>query len=424
MSPFKNFLLFCSGVERDLLINCPTETGKYVGLGGAVLGTACFATLSAFVALQMGMPHLPLAASVLLAAGWGAFIFNFDRWFVASYRFTPHRAWQIGLIVPRLLIALAFGTVIAVPVVLTVFAPEIKRQMALNHAEARQAAQTRANNNPVYADIAALEESNRDSKAQLAERQSLRDARYREYLEEAEGVSGTGKVGKGPVFEEKGERLKEAQAELAAFRAETEAQMTAQTKRITELRAAQSRELSTLDTTDANATGILERMHALDQISEKDPVMARAHRMITILFILLDTSPVLLKLLMSLQKKTVYDDQLEAQECMAGKVARCVREEAQIDGDTQIESLRDYHAALRASQKANAAMQAGAVTAVEHEVQMKQIELWKERVLDDIDQNPHQFFTGGQQKPKQTQANAATTGATSPASRFGVAGTP
>lgn len=407
MSHFKNFLLFCSGVQPDVLVNCPTEETKYVGLGGTVLATSIFATLSAFVALEMAIPRISLLADAALAVGWGGFIFNFDRWFVSSYRYTPDKWWQIGLIIPRLAIALAFGTVIAVPVVLTVFKPVIERQMALNHAQAREAAQTRANVNPVYADIPALLASNQDLKTQIAERQALRDQRYREYLEEAEGVSGSGKVGKGPVFAEKGERLKEAQEELVAFKEETEHQIADQTKRIEKLRLRQGKELATLDRAEENATGILERMHALDQISQSDSVMAGAHMMLTVLFILMDTSPILLKLLMSLQKKTPYDDQMEAHETKAGTVARRIKEEAEVECVTELASFTVYNESLQEAQKTNAQVQAQAVADAQHKAQMQLISLFEDDLLKKVSQNPHHYYSTGVPSVSKTATTPA-----------------
>ena len=45
-NPFNEFFWMCSGANRHILRQCPTEYSKYFGIGGTIFFTAAMATLS------------------------------------------------------------------------------------------------------------------------------------------------------------------------------------------------------------------------------------------------------------------------------------------------------------------------------------------------------------------------------------------
>jgi hypothetical protein len=113
------------GVDERLLSRVWEERARYTCLGAIVLGTATMAALSMLDATdQIFGPVWPLL--VLVALFWGAFICGIDRWLIASTHGTHSGRWRV--FVPRIVLSLFFGVIIATPLVLTVFGSEVVSQ--------------------------------------------------------------------------------------------------------------------------------------------------------------------------------------------------------------------------------------------------------------------------------------------------------
>ena len=118
------FLLWLSGADREVLARCPSERTKFVGIGGTVLTTsviataACTLTVGAFVGA-------PWPVAILVGLGWGLAIMNLDRWLVSSTKRQGSAARTILMAIPRVLLAIVIGLVIAEPLVLQVFQSEV-----------------------------------------------------------------------------------------------------------------------------------------------------------------------------------------------------------------------------------------------------------------------------------------------------------
>jgi hypothetical protein len=144
----KATLLFCSGAKSDVLKETPsTEEGNYVGLGSSVLITASMAVLSMLMASTIALHHSWLTM-LPFALGYGCIVFAIDR-FLVSLQLNPYRySANIDLgeaprhapvraalrtvltAVPRLLFALIIGFLIAEPVLLVLFEPEINTRVS------------------------------------------------------------------------------------------------------------------------------------------------------------------------------------------------------------------------------------------------------------------------------------------------------
>ncbi|MCD0453290.1 DUF4407 domain-containing protein [Actinocorallia sp. API 0066] len=119
-------LITLSGANKDVLLKCPTERGKFQGLGGAVLTTSVLAALSMWFALWSAVGVHPAFAAPL-ALLWGLAILGLDRWLVASMP-SSGRRWPYA--VPRILMAMLLGLVVSTPLVLQIFRAEIDAQVA------------------------------------------------------------------------------------------------------------------------------------------------------------------------------------------------------------------------------------------------------------------------------------------------------
>ena len=116
-----------TGVDETLLSRVWEERARYTGLGGIVLGTAVMAAFSMLDALDQVFGYAwPLPVAVALF--WGAFVCGIDRWLISSTHGVRTYRWRIFL--PRILLAILFGVVIATPLVLTVFGSAVVSRAA------------------------------------------------------------------------------------------------------------------------------------------------------------------------------------------------------------------------------------------------------------------------------------------------------
>src|SRR5690606_40462510 len=118
-SDLKEFLWFCSCVFVPLIRRSPSETNKYIGIGGAVLFTGILAALSAGYALYTVFDTVWMA--IFFGLLWGLLIFNLDRFIVSSMR-KKNSIWsEWKLAIPRLALAVILVLVISTPLELKIF---------------------------------------------------------------------------------------------------------------------------------------------------------------------------------------------------------------------------------------------------------------------------------------------------------------
>src|SRR5690349_13397036 len=122
----RRFLIALSGARPEVLERCPSEYGKFEGIGGAVLTTAVLAVVSMTFALNSAL-GVNVVLAVLAALVWGLMILSLDRWLVSTMKADAPRRWPLA--VPRFLMALLLGFVISTPLVLQIFRSEIDAQI-------------------------------------------------------------------------------------------------------------------------------------------------------------------------------------------------------------------------------------------------------------------------------------------------------
>lgn len=123
----KRFFFACAGAYIKILEVAPSEHAKYVGIGATVFLTGCLAVLSGTFA----MLTLVESAWVALGAGllWGALIFNLDRYIVSSIR-KEGRIWhELGLALPRIILAIIISLVITKPIEVELFGNQINSEL-------------------------------------------------------------------------------------------------------------------------------------------------------------------------------------------------------------------------------------------------------------------------------------------------------
>jgi hypothetical protein len=322
-----------AGVDERVLDQVPSERARYTALGGVVLGTATIAAFSMWAALGQVLGHAS-AWTLLPVAVWGLFVANLDRWLVSSST-SGAKAW----VLPRVLVALVFGVLIAEPLVLRAYASAVEERVAADRQRALVAyesdlracnpapgqavppgldcAEKRLTVTAPTADAASRTRAGlaaeRDELRAQAERDEGRVAQLNDLARrECNGSRGTGLSGRsgvGPNCERlraEADRLA-AQAGLAATRARLRALDAAIQRLDTEAgRAAGSHEQAVsaaivAKVAERRATqgsiGLLERFGALDALTAEHRALWWSRWLLTLFFVVVDCLPVIVKLL-------------------------------------------------------------------------------------------------------------------------------
>jgi hypothetical protein len=123
-----------TGVDEELLGTIRTERPRYTAMGGVVLGTALMAMFSLTVALLSVFDGFNISI-LLFVPIWGAFILCLDRWLMASSS-APRAGARLLKLLPRLVLSIIFGVVIAEPLLLGVFHTAVEQQVRDSRIEA------------------------------------------------------------------------------------------------------------------------------------------------------------------------------------------------------------------------------------------------------------------------------------------------
>lgn len=292
MKNLQEFLHMCSGADPSTLRKSPTESNKYVGIGGAVLFTAILATLASGYALYTVFNSLWI--SLLFGVIWGLMIFNLDRFIVSSMKQRGSFFRDLWVAIPRVALAVVIALVIATPLELKLFEKEIDAELIIMEqeviAEQEEALRGRYMANLLVHD-AQIEELNNEIIASKV----FRDQLAREAVAEADGTGGSQRQNMGPIYAlKKAEAVKaneEYQLVLASNNARI-AEVTAGKELIEKQMAA---ELESIERVPYN--GMAARIAALDRIGADHAPIAAVHIFIFLLFLLIETAPILAKLI-------------------------------------------------------------------------------------------------------------------------------
>ena len=300
---FKNFFITCSGTDQELLQNCSQgEQTKFVGIGATVFFTAIMAFIASSYALFTVFDNPFIAMGFGLV--WGLLIFNLDRFIVSTIRKTNGFWSEFAQATPRIILAIIIAIVISKPLEIKIFEKEIntvllkeKNAMALNNKKEV------ANYFKSDLDKNKLEIAN--LKSEITNKEKEVNNYYQTYIAEAEGTAGTKKLGKGPVFKEKiakHDLAKKKLDSLSKFNLAKIAEKEAKTKTLqTDLDKKVANTQPIIDGFD----GLMARINALNKLPSLPSLF------IMLLFLAIETSPIIAKLL---SPKGEYDYKLEDQE--------------------------------------------------------------------------------------------------------------
>jgi hypothetical protein len=334
----RKLLFAVSGARPEILEKCPTERVKFESLGCAILITSVMATISMWFALDSAMGVNPFVALVG-ALVWGLIILGIDRWLVTSMPVSGAR--RLGIALPRLLLALLLGSLISTPIVLRIFQSEINAQITVIKQDRASAFLVQQQKSQVGAqvtywrnDVSNLEKVI-DSGGEVAinpatdpEVQSLTKQRtaelaleqqyYKQWQCQLYGGSGCPK-GNGPLAQASKNSYHQAQAQVnnltneiqqrenqlsATDVSSKQARLQQATNALPNARqqlsiatARQGALQANFDAQNESVNGLLIRLEALNQLSDKNFTVNSTRFLLFLLFLTIECLPVSVKLL-------------------------------------------------------------------------------------------------------------------------------
>ena len=296
----KKFFILCSGADKNLLEGCSEgEQTKYVGIGATVFFTAVMAFIACSYALftVFDDPYMAMGFGLV----WGLLIFNLDRFIVSTIRKRDNFRSEFLQASPRIILAIIIAIVISKPLEIKIFEKEIntvllkeKNAMALNNKKEVT--------NYFQSDLDKNKTETANLKAEIAKKEKEVNTLYETYIAEAEGTKGSMKLGKGPVFKEKIAKHNLASAELDSVRKTNLAKIAINDKKAATLQADLDKKVTETQPIIDGFDGLMARINTL----EKLPLIPSLF--IMLLFLAIETSPIIAKLL---SPRGEYDYKLE-----------------------------------------------------------------------------------------------------------------
>lgn len=306
MQKITSLFLLASGADLKLLEQCPSEKSKYAGIGATIFFTGLFAAMAAAYALFTVFDSYVIA--VLLGLLWGLMIFNLDRYIVSSMRKDARPGREFFTALPRIVLAVVISIVIAKPLELKIFAKEIGPELIVmeQQAYAREDAEIQNRYEPT---LVQLRQEVQGLKDEITAKSLQRDALVLAAQQEADGTGGSKRRNLGPIYKVKKADADKAEAELQVLVAVNTEKIKLVEARLAETQRAMNGELSALVRTKLD--GPAARLEALSRLTEQSQAMWWAHVFIIILFLFVESAPILVKLISS---SGPYDSLLHALE--------------------------------------------------------------------------------------------------------------
>ncbi|GJM35596.1 MAG: hypothetical protein DHS20C18_45970 [Saprospiraceae bacterium] len=292
MQSIKDFFIFCSGVDRKILQECPSDENKYIGIGGTVLFTGILAFFSSAYAIYTVFDNYFMA--VLFGLMWGLMIFNLDRYIVSGMKSRGSFFRDFFVALPRLLMAILLALVISKPLELKIFEKEINAELLTMEQEVYQTQESKVNER-YQGQIAAYQQGIVNLQKEVNAQAALRDTLSLMAIQEADGTGGSGHKNLGPIYRAKKADADKAQAELEAIEARVVPLITANQTAIRDLQLQQQTDIQNLDRKAYG--GIAARMEALDRLGKGSEAIFLANIFIMLLFIAIETAPIFVKLI-------------------------------------------------------------------------------------------------------------------------------
>ena len=311
MNYIHNFFIYCAGSNFSLIRKSPSEISKHVGIGGVIFFTGLLAALSSGYAFYTIFDSKIFAT--IFGVIWGLMIFNLDRFIVASMRKSGRFFRQFLMSLPRILLAGVLGIVISKPLELKIFEKEINKQLNViinrNKAKLQKEIKSRYDEQGQY--------YNKERDSIYSTEKRLKAELNEATLDLEKEIVGTttetttGKIGYGSNAKRKEEIKKLKQLAYDNFIKENKAKLDSLDLMIKNENLQFEQDLKNTNPLEDKYNGFAARMQALQELGKEYQILGIASLFISLLFILIEMSPVLVKLIMP---KGPYDHLLDLHE--------------------------------------------------------------------------------------------------------------
>lgn len=450
-----DLMLWLSGADERVLAECPTERRKFVATGGVVLMAAGFAVLAATFTLRDFLRvSAPLA--VLVGIAWGVAIMNLDRWLLISIRRQRTPTLTVAMALPRLFLAVMVGLVVAQPLVLWVFGPEVEHQATRDKKAQLAADQTSLT--AQSSDIGKLQAQRRELQETLAGGATgatvSKDSQYRELSAklageerraheaqagvtcEIAGKCGSDERGEGPVTHRKQHVLEGIEARVTSLSRQREgliARLTAEERKtvgrhqgfaspqLTAVEAklkVRERQLAEAQAEYVHESkshpGLLDRVEALSHLTAKHESVRNIAWLLGLLILAIDSLPAFVKTIQSLGRPSLYEqvlDELESQAHAAvASQAEAMTDANQVRAETTVraaEARRDLELAARRELTEK-------TVAAQKEVAERFIAAWRQTMVPLAEKWAERWAEEYKNGASAEEADAATNGSRTP----------
>jgi len=320
-------LAWLGGARGPVLRLCLGERSLYAGLGMGVLLTAVFGGASAALAVSYVLGE-PVARLWPVGVFWALTLANIDRLLLLI---TASKGRLLAML-PRLAISALLGFLIAEPLTLRIFQPEINAQIATTQQQAQQA-QLASIQDAYQPKITADDNQINALNGQLGQDQeTVNHFRFMAACEAGETDCSTShRLGYGPYYYYYLAQAAQAQAHYNAVAPGIRSQITAQQA---DARLLHSQEVAAEQKVHAVSAGGLEwaaREAALDQLEARQGGVYLTVWLVRLAFVLVDLAPLIVKFLVVLFGKQVYDEIAEAARERDRVAAHRLREQARLE---------------------------------------------------------------------------------------------
>lgn len=345
MNKIGSFFIFCSGAVDSILKRCPTDYNKYQGIGATILFTGIFSALSAGYALYTVFNSY--VASTIFAIIWGMMIFNLDRYIVSGMRKKSNFLKEFAMAAPRMVLAVFIGIVIATPLELKLFESEINAELGMMQQETYKQQDDllkkrfEADEKVINDEIALL-------RGKLNKFDQERAARLSEALSEADGTGGSKIRAMGAIYKAKAKAADKAEMDYQMAYTDVNPKLEEEMAKLEAIELRRKAEMESLSR--ASLTGFASRLKALHRLSATEEAIRIAGFFITILFLIIECSPILVKLI---SERTPYDqriDTLETEYHLANLKSTTI---SRLSADSQL-TFENKTAGFRVSEMINA----------------------------------------------------------------------
>ncbi|MBK9567371.1 MAG: DUF4407 domain-containing protein [Saprospiraceae bacterium] len=301
-----SFFIFCSGAVDSILKRCPSDYNKYHGIGATIFFTGVFSAISAGYALYTVFQSY--ISATIFAILWGMMIFNLDRYIVSGMRKKNNILKEIGMALPRVVLAVFIGIVIATPLELKLFESEINAEIGMMQQETYKM-QDDLLNKRYEADVKTVNDEIKLLRDKLTNADQERITRTKEALAEADGTGGSKIRAMGNIYKAKSLAAEKSEQDYQLVYSEIKPMLDIQLTKLDEIDQKKKDETATLSR--ASLTGFASRLKALHRLSDREEAIRIAGLFITILFLIIECSPILVKLI---SEKSPYDQRVDTLE--------------------------------------------------------------------------------------------------------------